>query len=61
MAVCASVCVCSVWTAKGACVDVVKKKKEKVKNEDIVSCNLSTLEVPTPQKYLKKRFLPCNP
>ena len=25
------------------CVDVVKKKKEKVKNEDIVSCNLSTL------------------
>ena len=30
MAVCASVC-------------VVKKKNEKVKNEDIVSCNLSTL------------------
>ena len=25
------------------CVDVVEKKKEKVKNEDIVSCNVATL------------------
>ena len=58
MAACASVCVCSVWKVRGhcptiprpsiaqlgvTCVDVVKKKKEKVKNEDIVSCNLYTL------------------
>ena len=28
---------------KESCVDVVKKKKEKVKIEDIVSCHLSTL------------------
>ena len=59
MAVCASVYVCSVWTAiEGnflnnhrpsiaelglTCVDVVKKKKEKVKTEDIVSCYIATL------------------
>ena len=60
MAVCASVYVCSVWTAiEGnflnnhrpsiaelglTCVDVVKKKKwEKVKTEDIVSCYIPTL------------------
>ena len=38
------------------CVDVVKKKKEKVKNEDIVSCHLST-----PEKYLKKDFYHVTP
>ena len=58
MAVCASVCVWCMDSNRGhcptvprpsiaelgvTCVDVVKKKKEKVKNEDIVSCNLSTL------------------
>ena len=60
MAVCASVYVCSVWTAiEGnflnnhrpsiaelglTCVDVVKeKKREKVKTEDIMSCNIPTL------------------
>ena len=37
------------------CVDVVKKKKEKVNIEDIVSCHLSTLQLPTPEKYLKKK------
>ena len=58
MAVCASVCVQCMDRNRGhcptvlrpsiaelwvTCVDVVKKKKEKVNIEDIVSCHLSTL------------------
>ena len=66
---CVQVCVCSVWTAIEAlpdrprpsiaepgvtCVEVIEKQKEKAKNEDIVSCNIAN--VPTLEKYLKKKI-----
>ena len=43
------------------CVDVVKKKKEKVKNEDIVSCNLSTLSPYVGKIPEKKDFYHVTP